>query len=143
MYNEFLAFLRARVSSENLICVRMINVYEEMWDSGRYSETTEQAWTIYKFFVAPGSAFEVSVNHAHGREMMLSLAKPHPHLFDQVKRSAFDMLKVNFELFRSTQEYAGLAAMLRSRIMESGPKGVDSVKVKTLKKDAKSCFCVK
>ena len=60
----FLAFLRRRVCAENLICVRMIAIFEEHMHADEIESGQRTALQIYRYFVAPRSAFEVSLHHA-------------------------------------------------------------------------------
>lgn len=60
----FLAFLRRRVCAENLICVRMIAIFEEHMCADEIESGQRTALQIYRYFVAPSSAFEVSLHHA-------------------------------------------------------------------------------
>eukprot|EP01042_Synura_sphagnicola_P002177 gene2177-2601_t len=118
LYEEFLLYLRRQYSSENLLCVRMIHMFEEKIGQRTPEsevEANNQAWEIYKYFVAPGSAFEVSCSFRVRKEVMLNLSKSSPGDFDKVKRSAMGMLNVNFESFQGTQEYADLKLYLRQR----------------------------
>ena len=113
LYDEFLGYLRRQYSSENLLCVRMINLFEDLIANRDLTNANIQAWEIYKYFVAPGSAFEVSCSFRVRKEVMLSLSKSSSGDFDKVKRSAVLMLNANFESFQATPEYAGLRTLLK------------------------------
>ena len=118
LYTEFISYLRARVCSENLICLRMIMIFEELVqldDEESPALAADEAWTIYRFFIASGSAYEVSLEYAHRKRLMESLAKPTLETFSEVKKSALTMLRSDFERYKATDEYKGLASLLRSR----------------------------
>lgn len=68
----------------------------------------EYAWNIFKFFVAPGSAFEISVAYRIKKEVMRTLANPQLHTFDNIERSAYSSLKVHYSSFVNTKEYTAL-----------------------------------
>ena len=71
LYNEFLSYLQSIVSSENLLCMRLIAIFKETFREQpppTQTAASENAWLIYKFFVAPGSAFEVSVSHRRRKQ---------------------------------------------------------------------------
>ena len=123
LYNVFLAFLRRRVCSENLICVRMIAIFEDQVEEEREgmegTQTAQQtALKIYRYFVAPGSAFEVSLQHAKRKHVMRDMARPKLHTFEFVRRSAYDQLKIHFDQFVQTPEYAHLSEMMRNAKLE-------------------------
>lgn len=71
LYGEFLSYLQSIVSSENLLCMRLIVIFKESFKNSpppSQSSLSRNAWMIYKFFVAPGSAFEVSVSHRRRKQ---------------------------------------------------------------------------
>jgi hypothetical protein len=76
-------------------------------------ETDAQAWTIFRFFVTPGSAYEVSLYSRHKKELMIQLASPQPGMFDELKKSALSMLSVNFNSYRFTDDYRNLYKIMR------------------------------
>ena len=118
LYNEFLSFLRLRVSSENLICARMIDIYEEMIFKSDVREASKQAWKIYQYFVAPGAAYEVSIHHIHRKHVMVGMAEPKKGMFFHIRQSVRDTLKVNFETFTTTEQYASLGKLMREQKVE-------------------------
>ena len=118
LYNEFFAFLKKCQSSENLICVRMIIIFEELISVLNLFAAGVQAWKIYQYFVAPGAAYEVSIHHIHRKHVMVGMAEPKKGMFDYLYRSSYEMLKVNFETFTSTDQYAGLGRLMREQKVE-------------------------
>ena len=118
LYNEFYAFLKKCQSSENLICVRMIKIYEELMTLLNLMAAGLQAWKIYQYFVAPGGAYEVSIHCSHRKLIQLGMALPKQGLFKNLYRSAYEMLKVNFSTFARTPEYAGLGKLMRGHKIE-------------------------
>ena len=118
LYNEFLIFLQKSLSSENLICVRMVTIFEDHMIKLDLKEAGTQAWKIYQYFVAPGSAYEVSIHHLHRKHIMLGMAEPKKSLFGQLKRSATEMLKANFEVFIQNEQYKKLWILMRQHKIE-------------------------
>ena len=75
LYEEFLLYLRSTVSSENLLCMRLIVMYKNSFTEyppPSQSASSERAWQIYKYFIAPGSAYEVSVSHRRRKQTEVS-----------------------------------------------------------------------
>lgn len=71
LYSEFLSYLQSIVSSENLLCMRLIIIFKKTFREQpppTQTAASENAWMIYKFFVAPGSAFEVSVSYRRRKQ---------------------------------------------------------------------------
>lgn len=115
-------YLRSIVSSENLLCVRAIDIFENLYGNGRHEECIAQAWTIYKFFIAYGAAFEISVHHLHRKEIMLNLATPTLNMFETAKRSAVQALKFSFEQYRTTTTYKGLPRSFKDAVRDKKDK---------------------
>lgn len=120
LYYEFLTYLRASVTSENLLCVRMIDIYEDFASNAKlHDEAIEQAWRVYKFFIAPGAAYEISLNHLDRKDIMLRMANPNLVIFESAKKSAYIALRSKFENYRSTNEYRNLANVVREKLRKA------------------------
>eukprot|EP01041_Mallomonas_annulata_P000719 gene719-1384_t len=119
MYAHFLSFLEQRLCSENLYCVRMVDEFKELYQSGDIAAATEMAWSIFTFFVASGSTFEVSVSYASRKIIMRSMAKPKEFTFDEIQKSALGMLTSKFESYKQQQDYLDLVLYLRQKKMEN------------------------
>ena len=115
LYNEFFFFLKKSQTSENLICVRMIVIYEELMNNLDLKSAGMQAWKIYQYFVAPGSAYEVSIHHVHRKQIMLGMADPKRGMFENLRRSANEILKVSFDSFTVTEQYRHLGLLMRNQ----------------------------
>ena len=70
--------------------------------------TLDCAWNIFRYFSAHGAPYEVSLHSRHKKELMISLAKVHIEMFDELKKSAMSVLSVNFNTFKSTNTYRNL-----------------------------------
>jgi hypothetical protein len=121
LYAKFLAYLQSCFCAENLVCYRMVTLFEELL-AGK-QPVADLAWDIYRFFVAEGSAYEISIEFANRKAIMLQLAKPRADTFELVKKSAFSMLKTIYVSFKSTPEYAELAQYVRSKLARSPLEG--------------------
>jgi hypothetical protein len=120
LYYEFLMYLRASVTSENLLCVRMIDIYEDLISSPKmHDEAIEQAWRIYKSFIAPGAAYEISLNHLDRKDIMLRMANPNLVIFESAKKSAYLALRSKFENYRTTNDYKNLANVMREKLRKA------------------------
>eukprot|EP01041_Mallomonas_annulata_P010736 gene10736-22430_t len=113
LYEAFLDYLKAQFCPENLLCVRMIQIFEDLLAEKNIIGANDQSWEIYKYFIAPGSAFEVSCHSRVRKDIMLSLSKNAPGDFDKVRKAAYTMLTANFASFQSTSNYTELTAYLR------------------------------
>lgn len=119
LFKEFLHVMNKSHSAENLLCVRMIAIFVELMTAKDIKGAKEEAWKIFRYFVAPGSAFEVSLYSLHKKEVMLALAMPNIHMFDELKKSATTMLTVNFNTFRGTDDYRQLATAIKASVPKS------------------------
>jgi hypothetical protein len=113
LYTNFRVFLERHFCSENLICVRMIDYYEELKSAKEDRMADEFAWTIYQYFVAPGSVFEVSTMYSDRKKLMETLAVPRKGMFSKVRSAAYAVLKINFVLFANSDDYMNLGRIMR------------------------------
>lgn len=110
LYDEFFAYLSRSVATENLLCYRAIDTFERLFDQEYVNDelVDDWAWTVYRFFVAAGSCYEVSVSYRNRKDIMYSLVKPHDAMFSNLQESAIVALKEHFAAFQTTPEYANL-----------------------------------
>jgi hypothetical protein len=116
LYDEFLIYLQKKLLCENLLCIRMIYIFEEfcLTDTPEaLAEATDCAWNIFRYFVANGAPYEVSLHSRHKKELMISLAKVHIQMFDELKKSVLSVLTVNFNSYKSTDTYRGLWKLMK------------------------------
>jgi len=117
LYLAFLEFLRSIYSSENLLCLRAMSVFHCFWvdttkplDRFGYPEGTEEGgWRVYRYFIAVGSAFEVSVPDRLRKDIMLCLARPTIHMFDALEKLTQNNLKHLLQQFYRSKFFDGLA----------------------------------
>lgn len=113
LYSKFMAYLQECYCSENLICYRMVTLFEEKI-AAKHS-VKDISWDIYRFFVAEGSPFEISLEYSSRKAICLQLAKPTPTCYDDVKKSAYNMLKTFFASYKNKPEYQHLSTYLLSK----------------------------
>jgi hypothetical protein len=186
LYGEFLIYLREHFCPENLLCIRRVLEYEEMYKawqlslgimpvvasstritsfrsaSGSASSSTgaggggagdstrsvggtssrmsfrvgkqlsfrvntsasaslnrcpedidNAAWAIYRYFVAPGAAYEIALSIRQRKDIMIALARPERQMFDTLKATAYGFLATNFNSFKFTDDYTNLVKTFR------------------------------
>lgn len=128
LYSKFLLYLQKCFCSENLICYRLVTYFEELCAAKEIGQCTDIAWTIYRFFVADGGAYEISIEYANRKAIMLQLAKPKLDTFEIVKKSSYSMLKTIYASYKTTPEYNELANYVRSKLSRGPLNGCLSVK---------------
>jgi hypothetical protein len=116
LYSKFLNNLRTKMSSENLLCKRLILLFAEKMNENEFETAERIAWNVYRYFVAAHSAFEVSLEYAHKTELKFNLAKPPINMFDALNRSVTSQLNINFADFKKTSTYANLAMDLHTEV---------------------------
>lgn len=91
LYGELLGYLRRTQASENLLCYRMIEAFEDVFGSLSTSKDLSKswnycvthAWNVFKYFVAPGAPFEVFLKPDHAQRARAAVAgggnTPHSH----------------------------------------------------------------
>ena len=68
-----------------------------------------QAWTIYLFFVAKGSAYEMPLSDEQKKAIQLSLANPSIDMFFDLEAVAMTELLILFNKYKLTENYKNLA----------------------------------
>jgi Regulator of G protein signaling domain len=122
LYSHFHHYLMKTIAAENLLCVRMILIFEDIIEKQDYSAARSHAWAIYKYFVAYGSAYEVSLNIRQRKNVMISLAKPTAEMFKDLKSTTMSLLMANFNAYKFTDEYTQLSKRLRDLHAPSSTK---------------------
>ena len=103
LYLAFLDHLDELRSSENLRCLQAIALYKQLvngcfLDQSLRKQAVEQSWTIYKFFVAEDSAYEVSVNDAVSIDIRRDLANPNYGTFDKIDLNCRTALREHLQV---------------------------------------------
>lgn len=121
LYREFLTHLQEIFSSENLLCIRNIVQFEQLIaapyvpiDGRKCSEEAETcAWEIYRYFVATGSPFEITLSIRQRKDVMISLAKPNRLMFKMLQEITMGHLVSNFNSYKFTDSYLNSSRRLR------------------------------
>jgi len=132
-FREFFRYLQSCIVSENLRFIRALQVFKSLSDSRdktQRQQAEEWAWRIYKFFIAPYSAYEISVSDKTRRDVMRQLADPKRDIFDTLERTTMDMLRVHFNNFRGKKEYAALNGVLLDAVEFQGDDSNDARRYK-------------
>ena len=74
------------------------------------------AWLIYRYFVAPGSAYEINLSVRQRKDIMIALARPERKMFDVLKATAYGFLETNFNSYKFTDEYTNLVKSFRPQV---------------------------
>lgn len=114
-FKEFFRYLQSCILSENLRFIRALQIYKAHisgTDAGTRRRGVEWAWQLYKFFIAPYSAFEISVSHQARRDIMRQLADPNINTFDTIERTTMELLRVHFNTFRTKKDFANLGNII-------------------------------
>lgn len=114
-FKEFFRYLQSCILSENLRFIRALQIYKEhicSSDAPTRRAGVEWAWQLYKFFIAPYSAFEISVSHQARRDIMRQLADPNTNTFDTIERTTMELLRVHFNTFRTKKDFANLGTII-------------------------------
>lgn len=121
LYLSFLAYLKGSdvkskgaSGSDYLLCVRKIDIYEELTRMNCLPEATEEAWEIFRFYGAAGSAFEVSITGLDRKRLMLVMAEPKRGMFREIRQTAYSALQKHFALFRKTEGYRSFPTLMRA-----------------------------
>ena len=111
LYNEFLNYLQSKSCSKYLLCVRMIHIFEDrcIVESPESSlKANDCAWNIFRYFIANGAPYEISLHSRHKKEIMISLAKLHIHIFDSLEKVVMSELTTVFDRYKLTDSYCDL-----------------------------------
>lgn len=127
LYSEFQKYLEKIVSMENLLCLRAIIIFKDAIGSRDKEERAmalEHAWTIYKFFIAAGSSYEVSISYVLRKDLMRKLADPSSGMFEAIEQSALSALRTHYYTYTTTKEYQDLHKVCiakRASVVALGP----------------------
>ena len=129
LYNEFLKYLQPELLQGNLLCIRMINMFEDLCmeeSSESLVEATDCAWKIYQYFLAKGAPYEMSLQSKYKKEIMISLAKVHLQMFDELEKFAMSALTFNFNNYKTTDDYNNLKELLEKQISPNNVAAYDN-----------------
>jgi hypothetical protein len=114
LFHFFRVYLEQLYCAENLLCVRMIDFFEELKSKNFDEEADEFAQDIYRYFVAAGSVYEISTMSKDRKNIMETLAVPKLGMFSRVRAAAYVVLEVNFVQFQGSGVYRELGRIMRT-----------------------------
>ena len=71
------------------------------------------AWDIYAYFIAPGSAFEVSVSDRRRKTIMTHLACPTEEMFDRVQEQTYASIAHHLDRYYASRHFTDLPDVIR------------------------------
>lgn len=126
IYEQFLKYSKNIYSEDNVYFARAISIFKCIFahaDPVFLSadkippEAHDQAWLIFRYFIAPGSAYEYSFLTARRRkEIMLKLAHPVPTMFLDLEKSVFRLVHDQYINFSFSSDFEILMSEVRSMI---------------------------
>ena len=109
LYKSLLNYLRSIVCSENLLAVRKIHLFKLMFQEKRtVDDISAEALDIYNYFVAQGSAFEVSISSRRRVQVMMSLANPKIDAFASMDKQALAVVETQLPSFYKSKDFTQL-----------------------------------
>jgi hypothetical protein len=110
LYEEFLNYSKSIYSEENVYLARAISIFKCLFahsnSTGIPPEAEDQAWLIFRFFIAPGSAYEVSgLSYLRRKQITLKLAHPEPDMFKALEKSIYRLVRDQYLTFSSTKSF--------------------------------------
>ena len=108
-YTAFEKYLTEKRCMENLYCLRLISRIEASLQAALLEPTNasqmnelavEDTWDLYRFFVAAGAGYEISMSYVDRKHFMLEVARPlaDSPVMLKVKNSAVSALFPHFEV---------------------------------------------
>ena len=113
LYNEFLNYLQSNTGAKCLLCVRLIHIFEDLcmeWEEYLEPpvEATDCAWEIFRYFVVDEAAGAITLLSRQKKEIMISLAKVHIRMFDELLKTTMSELIAHFKAYKETDSYQDL-----------------------------------
>ena len=114
LYGEFLKYSKRMYSEENVYLTRAISIFKHYFDHGAAIgevpiEAEDQAWLLFRYFIAPGSVYEIGgLSQYRRKEIMLKMAHPEPEMFSQIERHLHRVVHDQYISFSSTYEFKSL-----------------------------------
>jgi len=114
-FETYRSYLAPEQKDRHLMCMRMINVFDVHIAAKDQVSANAQAWEIYKFFVAPSSAYDVGCDHFVQKKVAHRLCKSAAGDFDKVKKFLHDILVSKFAAFLTSPQHGELKPLQRLR----------------------------
>ena len=143
------AYLTSIFATELLFCARSVVWYRELWSDhastklpGPPPGAMDAAWKIYAYFLAEGSAFEVSLSDRRRKQILQLLASPTEDMFDRVQTYNIMGLKDHQQRFYTTSYFTDVPAAISSERgrFRLSDKAMSSSSLSTANKGRSTCF---
>ena len=121
LYKEFLRYLKKHSFDENLLFVQAVSLFKTMynpenkckdpnwlWTDVFSPEAEDMGWTIFKFFICPGSAYDIGLSFPRRKDIMHYLARPIVTMFDAANNLAKKVLFQKWIDYKATKEFETL-----------------------------------
>lgn len=123
LYHHFLVYSKKNYFEENLLFGRSLAIYDCLWKSlmkanpsskqlSSTEEIDDHVWTLYRFFIAPQSVYEVSLSGYRRKFIMHNLAEPTRDLFQIEAEEVFKILRQYYDSFTKTIEFSSLPNLI-------------------------------
>jgi hypothetical protein len=102
LYTDFSDFMHKQACGENLSCYHLIETYQKCFDSATEDASLEIKRLyklIFAFFIAKDSPHEIYCREAARTGMLLSVAAPRRHTFDEAKGAVTKLIMSKFSEF--------------------------------------------
>mmetsp|Transcript_23153 Transcript_23153/g.23364 ORF Transcript_23153/g.23364 Transcript_23153/m.23364 type:complete len:377 (-) Transcript_23153:285-1415(-) len=113
LYQIFLEYLEENNAAQHLLCVRMIQIFEDHILAKDIPSAIDQAWELYKYFIATGSAYEVPCTARAKKDIMLNLARCASGDFEHVRKVSYGALVTHFANFQNSPTFSELPAYMK------------------------------
>ena len=124
LFSGFFEYLKNEKSDgiNKLICIRNIDTFYQLMNINCYEEAVEIVWIIFRYFVVPGSVYQIDIPSGELKIIMSQLAEPKKEIFDIVRKAALALLHIDFELFMKTPIYVDYPVMMREMKLGLEPR---------------------
>lgn len=114
LYEHFNNYCKSIFSDENILCARAISIFKCHFKNQNDCPPSaeEMMWKIFRYFAAPGSAYEISLSFRRRKMLMQHLAVPTFDMFDTIEESIHQILRVHWGNFAETQAFKSLPSTL-------------------------------
>lgn len=121
IYEQFVNYSKKNYSEGNVYLARAISIFKNIYAVADLTVSTvgnklppeadEQAWFIFRYFIAQGAPFEFSFLTARRRkDIMLKLAHPEPNMFLDLEKSVFRLVRDQYVNYSFTPDFEILMA---------------------------------
>lgn len=76
------------------------------------------AWKLFRYFICPGSPFEISMSRWRCKELMLALADPTVDMFQGLERSCHKLIRDMYSAYTFTKEFQIVLETIRKKKKE-------------------------